>query len=400
DDDGTRDSGRAGRPRHRGRPGRRPRRRPRRRRRGLGDRRRAPPAGAVPGPEVRDPGGAGRPRGHLVDQPVPRHPLRQRPVHLRLPVQAVARTVDRVRPGDPGLPRRGDRRGRARAAHPLPPPGHRGRLVRRRAPVDRARHPHRHRGAAALHHRLPVDVPGLLRPREAPPAALARDGPVPRHGRAPAAVARRPRPRREAGGRHRVGLHRLDAGPGARGVRGARDDGAALAVLLLRPADHPRAGRGAGAARPPAGVDPRDPAPPVPDAVPLAVDDGADRTRRAARVPHRGDPAAAARGHRRREALHPAVPPVAAAHRHRPRRRLLRGAARGAGLGRHRHRRGVHRDRDPDRLRRGAGGRRRRHRDGLRPGGVRRHPLHRRRRAGRLRRAHHLAREDYQIGRA
>jgi cation diffusion facilitator CzcD-associated flavoprotein CzcO len=129
-----------------------------------------------------------------------------------------------------------------------------------------------------------------------------------------------------------VGLHRLDAGAGARGDRGARDDGAALAVLLLRPADHPRAGRGAGAARPAAGVDPRDPAPPVPDAVPLAVDDRADRTRRAARVPHRGDPAAAARGHRRREALHPAVPPVAAAHRHRPRRRLLRGAARGAGV--------------------------------------------------------------------
>ena len=171
DDDCTRESSRAG---HGGHPGRRARRRPHRRRRGLRDRRRAPPAGAVPGPDVRRPRGAGRPRRHLVDQPVPGCPLRQRPVHLRLPVQAVARPVDRGRGGDPQLPRRGHRGERPRAAHPLPPPGHRGRLVHGGAPVDRGGHPGRHRGAAALHHRLPVDVPGLLQPRQALPAAAGR----------------------------------------------------------------------------------------------------------------------------------------------------------------------------------------------------------------------------------
>ena len=40
--------------------------------------------------------------------------------------------------------------------------------------------------------------------------------------------------------------------------------------------------------------------------------------RRAARAPRRVDAPAAARGLRRRQALHPALPPVAAAHRHRP----------------------------------------------------------------------------------
>ena len=36
--------------------------------------------------------------------------------------------------------------------------------------VDGRGHPRRHRGAAAVHHRLPVDVPGLLQPRQALPA--------------------------------------------------------------------------------------------------------------------------------------------------------------------------------------------------------------------------------------
>ena len=40
-------------------------------------------------------------------------------------------------------------------------------------------HPRRHRGAAAVHHRLPVDVPGLLQPRQALPAGLARPRPLP-----------------------------------------------------------------------------------------------------------------------------------------------------------------------------------------------------------------------------
>src|SRR3712207_6925684 len=43
-----------------------------------------------------------------------RSPLGQRPVHLRLPVQAVARALDRDLRGDPLLPRRGHRGGRDR----------------------------------------------------------------------------------------------------------------------------------------------------------------------------------------------------------------------------------------------------------------------------------------------
>ena len=74
----------------------------------------------------------------------------------------------------------------------------------------------RHRRAAALHHRLPVDVPGLLRPRQALPAAVGGHGPVPGPGRAPAAVARGPRPHRQARRRHRLRSDGGDADPGDR----------------------------------------------------------------------------------------------------------------------------------------------------------------------------------------
>src|ERR1035441_6313748 len=106
DDDCTHDRSRPG---HRGDPGGRSRRRPHRRRRGLRHRRRAPPAGGVPRPDLRHPGRPGQPGRNLVDSSVPRRALRQRPVHLRLPVQAVARPVDRGGRGDPRLPRRGPR---------------------------------------------------------------------------------------------------------------------------------------------------------------------------------------------------------------------------------------------------------------------------------------------------
>ena len=72
-----------------------------------------------------------------------------------------------------------------------------------------------------------------------------------------------PRLHRQARRRDRLGRHRGDAGPRDGEEGGARDDAAALAVLLLRRADDPRARRDAGAAGPPAGVDARDPAPPV-----------------------------------------------------------------------------------------------------------------------------------------
>ena len=38
---------------------------------------------------------AGQLRRHLADAPLSRHPLRQRPLHLRLPLQALGRPADR-----------------------------------------------------------------------------------------------------------------------------------------------------------------------------------------------------------------------------------------------------------------------------------------------------------------
>ena len=64
-------------------------------------------------------------------------------------------------------------------------------------------------------------------------------GPVPGRDRAPAAVARRPRPRGQARRRDRLRRHGRDADPRDRGEGGARDDAAALPVLLLRPARRP-----------------------------------------------------------------------------------------------------------------------------------------------------------------
>jgi hypothetical protein len=53
----------------------------------------------------------------------PGHPLRQRPLHLRLPLQALDRRADRHRRRDPQVHGRGDRRERPRSPHPLRPPG-------------------------------------------------------------------------------------------------------------------------------------------------------------------------------------------------------------------------------------------------------------------------------------
>ena len=76
-------------------------RRPDRRRRHLRDRRRLPPHQAVPRHELRRARGAGELRRHLAHPPLSRHPLRQRPLHLRLSLQAVDRRADRHRRRDP-----------------------------------------------------------------------------------------------------------------------------------------------------------------------------------------------------------------------------------------------------------------------------------------------------------
>ena len=107
-------------------------RRPDRRRRHFRRRRRLSPHQAVPGHELRRARSAGELRRHLAHPPLSRHPLRQRPLHLRLSLQAVDRRADRHRRRDPELHGRGDRRERPRPPHPLPPPHHLGAAGRAR----------------------------------------------------------------------------------------------------------------------------------------------------------------------------------------------------------------------------------------------------------------------------
>ena len=84
---------------------------------------------AVPGHELRRARDAGDLWRHLDDPQISRHPLRQRPAHLRLQLQAVDRPADRDRRRNPDLHGPGDRRERPRAAHPLRPHDHVGALV-------------------------------------------------------------------------------------------------------------------------------------------------------------------------------------------------------------------------------------------------------------------------------
>ncbi len=69
-------------------------------------------------------------RRHLAHPPLPGHPLRQRPLHLRLPLQALDGRADRHRRRDPQLHGRGHRRERPGRPHPLPAPDHLGRAGR------------------------------------------------------------------------------------------------------------------------------------------------------------------------------------------------------------------------------------------------------------------------------
>ena len=139
-------------------------RRPDRRRRHFRRRQRLSPDDAAAGHEFRHPGKPGEFRRHLADPSLSRHPLRQRPPHLRLSLQAVGRAADRDRRGDQVLHGRGDRRERSRKAHPLPAPDRAGELVERDQSVDRRGGQDRQRRARHLHREFPVDVPGLLPP--------------------------------------------------------------------------------------------------------------------------------------------------------------------------------------------------------------------------------------------
>src|SRR6202042_2974127 len=82
-------------------------------------------------------------------------------------------------------------------------------------------------------------------------APVGRRRPLPGPGHTSPALARRPRPGRQARRRDRIRRHSRDADPRDSREGGARDDAAAIAHLLLRPAHHARARRDAGPAGPP-----------------------------------------------------------------------------------------------------------------------------------------------------
>ncbi len=240
---------------------RRTRRRAHRRCRHLRHRQRLPPHPPVSREELPRARGARELRRHVAHAPLPGHPLRQRPLHLRLPLQAVDRAAHRHRRADPELPRRGDRGERPARPHPLRAPDHPCELVEPGPALDAGGHPRRHRRGAALHHQLPVDVPGLLPPRRGLHARLAGDGALRGSDRPPADLAGRPGLRRQVRHRHRVGRHGGHARSGHRRRLRPRDAAPALAHVLRHRPEQERDRRHVARAGGSRGVDPRDRAP-------------------------------------------------------------------------------------------------------------------------------------------
>ena len=145
--------------------------------------------------------------------------------------------VDRGRRRDPRLPRRGDRGGRPRPAHPLPPPGDR----RAAGPPRTGAGPSRSPGATpASELRCTTDFLWMCQGYydHAKPYRPQWEGMDRFAGRIvhPQQWPDGPRPRRQARRRHRLGLDGRDADPRDRAGGRARDDAAALA----RPTSSPR----------------------------------------------------------------------------------------------------------------------------------------------------------------
>ena len=211
-----------------------------------------------PGHELRRAGNPEDVWRHLEHPPLSRHPLRQRPAHLRLPLQAVDVSADRERRRNPEIHGRRDRGERSRAAHPLPAHHHLGKMVERGKPLDHRGHAHRHRREASLHHQFLLDVPGLLPPHRGLYAGVEGHGQIQGPDRPSAEMARRSRLQEQARRRDRLGRHRGDADPGDGQRLRACHHAAALADLFPHRAQRDRDRR---ATAPTAGrreVDPRD----------------------------------------------------------------------------------------------------------------------------------------------
>ena len=207
---------------------------------------------------------------------------------------------------------------------------------------------------------------------------FAGRGGLPRRDRAPAALARRPRLRRQEGRRHRERCHGRDPDPRAGRDRGPRHDAAALTVV-----------RDAGAAP---GPDRQHAAPPA--SRQGGVRDHADdqhqqavhALRRQPAVPEpdacagaQGQRGRASRGLRRGNALQSELRPMGPANVRCSGLRPVQSHLQRHGLGGHRSHRALHHEGHPARVRRRARGRHHRHRHRTEHGAIRQDSAPRRR---------------------
>ena len=137
---------------------------------------------AMSGDEFRRPRDAEQLWRNLAHAPLSRHPLRQRPAYLRLPVQALDQRADRDRRGDSQLHGRGDRGKRTGPPHPLWAHHFLGALVEPGKSLDHRGRQNRHRRGGSLHREFLLDVPGLLPPRGRLYARVEGDGRASRAG--------------------------------------------------------------------------------------------------------------------------------------------------------------------------------------------------------------------------
>ena len=227
-----------------------------RRRRHLRRRQRLPSRQTNARHQFRGAGGAGDVWRHLVDPQISGHPFRQRPAHLRLQFQAVGRTADRDRRGNPCLYGRGDRGQRPRQTHPLQSPHQSCELVERDQSLDGRCRQQGDGRSAALHRELPLDVPGLLPPFRRLHAGMEGHGQVQGPDRPSADLAQGPRHRRQEGRRDRFRRHGRHADPEPQ-MRACHHAAALADLFPHRPQRH-RARRGAAPAAGQGGMDPRD----------------------------------------------------------------------------------------------------------------------------------------------
>ena len=304
-----------------------------RRRRNLRGRRRLSPDQAVPRHELCRARSPGQLRRHLAHPPLSGHPLRQRPLHLWLSLQAVDRRADRDGRRNPPLHGRGHRRERSRPPHPLSPQDRLGRPGRARKNLwTIGGHPDRHRRKPSA---SPPTSCGCARAITGIRRATPPNGPAWRTTRAGSCIRRNwPEDLDYADKRVVVigsGATAATLIPAIAGDCGAGHDAAALADLVPHRPQCDRDRRRVARARHRRDLDPRDraqedPARPGGLHRPLlhrARDRQAGTAGRGARLSRSRL--------RHRDAFHAELPALAAAHRLYSRRRPARSHPRRQG---------------------------------------------------------------------